>query len=117
MTHEETARLSHRCGHNCAQSVYSAFADALGVTPQEAERTAPLPRSEGGKCGAFLAGRALLERLKPSAVPEFEAAFEQSYGAMSCRALVASHRRLRKSCNDFVGETARLVERLISEKA
>ena len=33
MGHEETARSNHRSGYNCAQSVFVAFADQLGVSP------------------------------------------------------------------------------------
>ena len=116
MTHEMTARLKHRCGDNCARSVYAAFAEELGLTEREAQEMAPLPRSQGGMCGAYLAGTALLERLAPEKVTSFQEAFEQAYGATSCRVLVAAHRRLKKNCNDFVGETAALVERLLTEE-
>lgn len=110
MGHEDTARSNHRSGYNCAQSVFVAFADQLGVSPIEAMRMAPKPRSEGGKCGAYLAGMAILERLKPEAAEAFRKAFEQTNGAIECRALVASHGKLRKSCNDYVGDAARLLD-------
>ena len=84
MTHEMTARLKHRCGDNCARSVYAAFAEELGLTEREAQEMAPLPRSQGGMCGAYLAGTALLERLAPEKVTSFQEAFEQAYGATSC---------------------------------
>ena len=113
MTHEDIARRNHCGGFNCAQSVYAAYADLLGISTAQAMREAPKPRSEGGRCGAFLAGRALLERLKPDAVADFEAAFERLNGTAECRRLVAAHGALRKSCNDYVGDAARLVaERL-----
>lgn len=46
------------------------YADALGLTPEQARKAAPKPRSEAGKCGAFLAGKKILEQLKPEAVGE-----------------------------------------------
>ena len=98
MDREQAARQNHRGSYNCAQSVYAAYADLLGLAPGDALRQAPRPRSEGGKCGAFLAGRAILQRLKPEAIP-----------------LVMAHGRLNKSCNDYVGDAARLVTRALEE--
>lgn len=95
-------------GHNCAAAVYAAFADALGITLAEAMRLAPTPRSEGGKCGAFLAGRKVLEQLKPEAVEEYERKFIELNGQSECSLLVLAHRRLRKKCNDYVGDATRL---------
>jgi len=51
MKHEETARGNHRTGNNCAVSVYTAFTD---VNPNPG--LIPAPRSDGGKCGAYLEG-------------------------------------------------------------
>ena len=114
MKHEETARKNHRSGYSCATSVTVAFADTLGLTPAEAMRTAPRPRSEGGKCGAFLAGKKVLEQLKPEAVPEYERRFIELYGQTECTKLLSLQNRLRKSCNDYVGDAARLVEEALS---
>lgn len=108
MNHEQRARENHRGGYNCAQSVFVAFAEQLGMTPEEARRIAPKPRSEGGKCGAYLAGRAVLERLKPEAVEEFERAFIQSNGRAECIRMIAASGKVRKNCNDYVGDAARL---------
>ena len=80
MNHEEQARKNHKSGFNCAQSVFVAFAEELGVSPVEAMQMAPKPRSEGGKCGAYLAGQALLRRLKPEAAEAFEKAFVEANG-------------------------------------
>ena len=110
MNHEEQARKNHRSGFNCAQSVFVAFAEELGVSPVEAMQMAPKPRDEGGKCGAYLAGQALLRRLKPEAAEAFEKAFVEANGVVECRRLVAAHGRLRKSCNDYVGDAARLLD-------
>lgn len=67
--------LSHRNGNSCSVSLFKAFADKLGISEDEAAKIAPPPRSEGGKCGGYLAGRKMLEMLKPETVEEFEKAF------------------------------------------
>lgn len=108
MTHEQNARANHRGGYNCAQSVSVAFSSSLGLSPDEAMRLAPRPRSEGGKCGAYLAGCQLLSRLNPQAVAEFEKRFLEENGAVLCGKL----RRAGIACNDLVGCAARLVEAL-----
>ena len=110
MTQEEQARLNHRMGRNCAQSVYAAFAEQLGITPEEAMRRAPMPRALGGQCGAYLAGRAVLAQLKTNAVDDYERAFTGLNGEKHCSILVASHRLLHKKCNDYVGDAARMTE-------
>lgn len=113
LEHETAARANHRSGYNCAMSVTAAYAEELGLSPMEAMRSAPKPRSERGKCGAFLAGKKILEQLKPEAVPEYERRFIETNGQVECARLVASHGRLRKSCNDYVGNAAILVEELL----
>jgi hypothetical protein len=109
MSYEDKARSNHRNGYNCAMSVYIAYADKLGLTDIQARDTAPKPRSEGGKCGAFLAGKAILEKFKPSAIPEYEEMFIELNGQTECSHLVAAHGTLKKSCNDYVGDVARIV--------
>ncbi len=116
MGYEENARNNHRSGFNCAMSVYVAYADELGLTTEQARATAPMPRSEGGKCGAFLAGRKILEQLKPDAVEGYEKSFIEMNGQTECSRLVAAHGVLRKSCNDYVGDAARLVEEALNYK-
>ena len=56
MSREETARSKHKNGNNCAVSVYSSFFDRISGV-------APTPRSEGGKCGALLAGEKALSQM------------------------------------------------------
>lgn len=113
MNHEVTARINHRSGYNCAMSVIIAYMSELGISSTEAMRLAPKPRSEGGKCGAFLAGKMIIERLKPEAVQKYECRFIELNGCIECRKLVAAHGRLRKNCNDYVGDAARLVEEIL----
>ena len=112
-TYEENARQIHKSGNNCAVSVYKAFADKLNISTNEAGIIAPKPRSEGGKCGAYLAGVHILNELKPEAVPEFEKQFVELYGHTECALLLASKKKLGKNCNDFVGETAKILDNLL----
>ena len=72
MGYTENARANHRNGNSCSVSLFKAFADKLGISEDEAAKIAPPPRSEGGKCGGYLAGRKMLEMLKPETVEEFE---------------------------------------------
>jgi len=108
MNHETTARINHRSGYNCSQAVTAAFADALGSTPVAVLKYAPKPRSAGGKCGAYLAGLALLNELKPEAASTFAERFEKENGSTDCKVLMGR-------CNDMVGCAARLVEELMGE--
>ena len=110
MDYKENARKNHRNGFNCAMSVYAAYCDKLGISPEQAKNAAPKPRSEGGKCGAFLAGKKILEQLKPEAVADYERKFIELNGQTECSRLVSAHDILRKSCNDYVGDAARLIE-------
>ena len=109
MSYEQTARAIHKGGCNCGQSVYASFAEALGLTRDEAVQAAPKPRSEGGQCGAYLAGMALLLKLKPEAVSAFESRFLELNGATECKKL----RGAGKRCNDYVGDAARLAAELL----
>ena len=111
MSYEQTARAIHKGGCNCGQSVYASFAEALGLTRDEAVQAAPKPRSEGGQCGACLAGKALLARLRPEAVDRFEEQFRALNGSTECRRL----RGAGKTCNDYVGDAARLAEALLAD--
>ena len=107
MDHETTARTNHRSGYNCAQAVTVAFAPELRSTPVDAMKTAPKPRSDGGKCGAYLAGLQVLNELKPEAASVFTEQFLAENGSTECKVL-------RGKCNDMVGCAARLVEALMA---
>ena len=113
MGYEETARANHRNGNTCSVSLFKAFADKLGISEDEAARIAPAPRSEGGKCGGLLAGRKLLETLKPEAVGEFEKLFLEQNGDDKCASLILKRRLQGKNCNDLVGETANIIESIL----
>ena len=113
MGYEEKARANHRNGNNCSVSLFKAFADKLGISEEEAAQMAPAPRSEGGKCGGYLAGRKLLEKLKPEAVEEFEKRFHEQNGDDRCAELIMKRRLQGKNCNDLVGETAEIIKSML----
>lgn len=98
MNREQTARRNHNSGYSCAGAVYSAFTDV-------AKGSAPIPRSEGGKCGAVLAAEKVLRQLGLDSVA-FDQQFVRQFGSLKCDEL----RRARHSCNDLVGTAARLAE-------
>ena len=83
------------------------------MTEDEAVLIAPSPRSEGGKCGGFLAGIKLLEMIKPETVEEFEKRFLEQNGDNKCASLIMKRRLKGKNCNDLVGETANIIESLL----
>ena len=113
MKYEEIARANHRNGNNCSVSLFKTFSDKLGMSEEEAARMAPAPRSEGGQCGGLLAGRKLMEMLKPEAVEEFEKCFLEQNGDNKCASLIMKRRLQGKNCNDLVGETADLIESIL----
>lgn len=103
MNREQTARNNHRSGYNCASSVYTAFSDkVLG--------NAPIPRSEGGKCGAVLAGEKVFRQLGMS-IDSFDEKFISLFGSLKCAEL----RGGKHSCNDLVGGAAQLAEEEIGD--
>lgn len=104
MSREETARAAHRGGSNCASAVYRAF-QVVNPNPGGA----PKPRSEGGKCGAALAGMKLLREMGIDA--DFEQAFIREYGSVKCGEL----RRRGVPCNDLVGGAARMLDDILSK--
>lgn len=99
--YETIARKNHMAnGMNCAASVYNAFAnDNKNVTKP------PVPRTEGGKCGAVLAAEQLIREMKGSQdkVDEFDKQFIEQFGSLKCSELRG---RLNNKCNDYVGAAA-----------
>ncbi len=113
MGYEEIARSNHRNGNSCSISLFKAFADKLGMSEDEAVKIAPPPRSEGGKCGGYLAGKKMLEMIKPEAAEEFEKRFMEQNGDNMCAGLIVKRKLQGKNCNDLVGETASIIEALL----
>ena len=104
MKHEETARGNHRTGNNCAVSVYTAFTD---VNPNPG--LIPAPRSDGGKCGAYLAGIKLLNDMGKGNTEKFEEEFLKRFRSIKCGEL----RKSKVPCNDLVGGAADMVDTLL----
>ena len=104
MKHEETARGNHRIGNNCAVSVYTAFTD---VNPNPG--SIPAPRSDGGKCGAYLAGIKLLNDMGKGNTEKFEEEFLKRFGSIKCGEL----RKSKVPCNDLVGGAADIVDEIL----
>ena len=113
MGYVQKARAHHQSGNTCSVSLFMAFADKLNMTEDEAARIAPAPRAEGGKCGGYLAGIKLLEKIKPEAVDEFTKRFLEQNGDDKCATLIVKRRLQGKNCNDLVGETAGIIESLL----
>ena len=105
MSREETARSKHKNGNNCAVSVYSTFFDRISGV-------APTPRSEGGKCGALLAGEKALSQMGLS-TEAFDQEFLQLFGSLKCSDL----RKAKIPCSDLVGTAARLVEEMMEQRS
>ncbi|MBR0087341.1 MAG: hypothetical protein IJL98_06345 [Lachnospiraceae bacterium] len=101
---EQEARALHRKGYSCAGAVYKAYADL-----NTKGSGAPVPRSEGGKCGAVLSAEKILKELGLSEkTAEFDQAFLQEFGSLKCRDLLKGSR----TCNDCVGCAAGILKAL-----
>lgn len=107
MDFEKEARNHHRRGVSCAGSVYRAFAD---MNPHKTQ--APIPRSEGGKCGAVLSAEKILREMGIGKTEEFEKEFITRFGSLKCFELMGKN---NGTCNDFVGAAASIVAELIKE--
>ena len=117
MTYEDTARgLFHKDGANCSQAVAAAFADRIGMSAEEAMKTTPVPRSIDGKCGAVLASEMILDKLSIDKKEEFEEEFRKLNKYIECKPLVAQKKEMGKTCHDFVGDAARILEGLLEAK-
>ncbi len=104
--YEKTARESHRNGTNCARSVYDAFSDV-----NMNKTAAPMPRSEGGKCGAVLSAMQVIKEMDAGDPQLIEDAFLKEYGSVKCAELRGF---LSGKCNDYVGLAAKKVGEIIA---
>jgi hypothetical protein len=101
----DAATAAHARGYNCCQAVLQAFQEHCQVGDDRiaAARMAGAGRAPGGRCGAL---HAAFDLLGPEHHAAVEAAFVSRTGAAACREI----RKLRRaSCNECVGEAARLV--------
>ena len=105
MNHEMTARQFHRSGNSCAASVYRAFSDLHGGSG-----SVPVPRSEGGKCGAVLSAEKILREYGAGSTEKFEELFIARFGSLKCSDLLSRG----YGCNEYVGHAAALVDDLLA---
>ncbi len=103
--YEQIARASHRSGINCARSVYDAFSDV-----NKNRTTAPMPRTEGGKCGAVLSAMQVIREMNAGDLKTIEDAFLEEYGSVKCSELRGF---LSGKCNDYVGLAAKTVGEIL----
>lgn len=101
--YETIARDNHRSGMNCAIAVYNA----LGMTNMN-KTTPPLPRSNGGMCGAVLAAEQVIRENGGTQedIDKFEKQFIEQHKYLKCGELRGM---LNGKCNDYVGTAAAIV--------
>ena len=102
MDREQMARKTHKSGSNCATAVYASFSDKVSGK-------APMPRSEGGKCGAVLAAEKVIREMGMDAA-EFDQKFLEKFGSLKCVEL----RGGKYPCNDLVGVAAKMADEIVA---
>ncbi len=96
--YENKARLLHKAGFNCSNSLYNAFKDELKLG-----NNMPQPRSVDGLCGAVIAVEYILKYLgKEEFIEEYRNLFIKEFGYLKCADLLKNGRM----CNDYVGFSA-----------
>lgn len=101
MDREQISRDKHRNGSNCASAVYTSFSDKVSGK-------SPIPRSEGGKCGAVLAAEKVIKELGMDPTG-FDNMFLEKFGSLKCAEL----RGGKYPCNDLVGTAAKMADEII----
>ncbi len=104
MSSEEIARLKHKEGNRCSDSVYLTFFNDNDEIPA--------PRSIDGKCGAVLAAEKVLKKKGINNIEEFEEKFIKELGSIKCIELLSK----KTGCNNCVGVAARIVEEIDSNR-
>ena len=116
MDRETKARTFHRSGSNCSMSVMRTYADELGIDEDRSASEAPKPRSDGGKCGAYLAALEILGRIAPDKASDFETGFIALNGSNLCAILKGASGKNGKNCNDYVADAVNLVAELTGKE-
>lgn len=125
MTHSRQAMLFYANGCSCEQSIFGAFAEAMGLSPVRAMQTAPRRSERRGQCGALSAAckvLCLIYARDPCAEGELggeadEAAamlcrlYLERWGTADCAAIQS--RLARRGCDEAIAITAAMVERLL----
>lgn len=112
----EKAINNHKSFYPCSAAVACAFADAAGVTEQEA-RKAVMPFAGGkmGKCGAVLAAEYVLRKKFGDSADDKIAAFEKQFTeknrTLMCKELKgALTGTVIRTCRGCVTDAAELLE-------
>ena len=119
MTRENQARDKHAGGHSCSQAVYCTYADLLGMdTAKARSESSPWAGGAKVKCGAVYSALQILDQLysgeeKERAVEKFERMYVQENGSLDCRKLLASKSKNRKTCRDYVGSAAGILDEVL----
>ena len=79
----------------------------------EAARKNAREAGDAASNAAYLAGKKILEQLKPEAIREYDRRFIELNGMTECKRLLKSQGASLKSCNDYVGDVASIVEDLL----
>ena len=106
--HEKMARELFKQGKDCSTSLHTSFSKDT-----ELSKDYPAPRSVEGKCGALLTAENILKQKGcQDKIQEFEKEFIKLFKYTKCSDLMKFERR----CNDYVGESANLVDKYLTEK-
>ncbi len=120
MSREKQARSYHAKGYSCSQAVYSAYADLLGIKESEAKRISS-PWAGGAKvrCGGVYSALQIIDKIfqddekeKTRVLEEFKNRYIKENGSLDCRELMRFRAKNGKSCRDYVGSAAAILEEL-----
>ena len=118
----EKAVENHKNFYSCSAAVLCAFADEIGISQDEAKKTAmPFAGGRMGKCGAVLAAEYVLKKKFPESADEKAGEFDKEFTDMNkslmCRELKGSLTGTPlRSCRGCVTDAAVILERMCSEK-
>ena len=139
MTIEERVKIAydtHHQGYNCAQAVFAAYLDILGISKEDAMKTA---YGFGGGvgmtreiCGTLTGGAMVLgqkfgkeaadvkqKQFVNQKVAALCHEFEESHGSVICGELLGLRETdkqvQRKSCDELIDEVVRLLEKYVIE--
>ncbi len=129
---EKLAMEAYTNGCNCAQAVFSAFADEMDLTPEQARR---LMEAFGGGvgglqevCGAFSGASAVIGYLNSDGsknaqtkkdtygrIQESAKQFEDKFGSLRCYDILHGSKPVHLACEDIVKEGVAIVESYLQD--
>jgi hypothetical protein len=91
---------------NCGQSILSAFKGKFPLPDQTIKEFEEYGggKAPGGYCGAYYAGRVLLEKHCPEKMVDFEKTFHTLAGSAKCKEIRASRKLSCLGCIEKAGE-------------